>query len=121
MYQEDPVASTSLEKHEADHSAGHGAHADGHGEVAHVSHAPVVSYNPDAPSEEWGWHGEWRQFAPKGSRILLWFFTLSIFVMLLGNHVSHTEDWYLVLTGGIMVIWLLRYEARLRHERKRRP
>ena len=124
-YLEDPVASTSLEKHEAEHSAGHGDqehdHEHGPAELANVSHAQVVSYNPDAPSEEWGWHGSWRQFAPKGSRMLLWLFTASIFLMLFGNHVSHTEDWFLVLSGVLMAYWLLKHEVRLRAERKRRP
>lgn len=111
------MASTSLEKHDP----AVGPTGDGHGEVEHASHGHVVSYNPDAPSEEWGWHGSWRQFAPKGSRLLLWLMVAGIFLMLFGNHVSRVEDWYLAAFGVGMAVWLLRKDARIRAERKRKP
>ena len=46
------MAGTSLE-----HRSGPGEPDDGHGAVARVQQGAVVSYNPDAPSEDWGWHG----------------------------------------------------------------
>ena len=51
------MAGTSLE-----HRSGAGEPDDGHGAVARVQHGAVVSYNPDAPSEEWGWHGSWQEW-----------------------------------------------------------
>lgn len=96
-------------------------HAGAGGELEHTSHGHLISYNPDAPSEQWGWHGSFREFAPRGSRVLLWIGTLIMFVMLIGNHVSHVEDYYLVGVGLLMAFWLLRTEVTIRKERRRRP
>ena len=92
-----------------------------HGEVEPGSHTTLVHYNPDAPSAEWGWHGSWREFAPKGSRVLLWIGVLVMFAMLIGNHVSHVENYYLIVVGLLMAFWLLRTEVSIRRERRRRP
>lgn len=89
-------------------------------DVEHATHAPVVSYNPDAPSEEWGWHGSWRQFAPRGSRILLWLGVVGLLLMNYSTHVSHVEDYYLVGTAALMAIWLVAREVSARKERLRR-
>ncbi len=89
------------------------------GEVEPTGH--VVRYNPDAPSEEWGWHGSFREFAPRGSRLLLWIGVAMMFVMLIGNHQSHVEDYWLIATGLMLALYLLRTEVRLRKERRRRP
>ncbi|MGI8416370.1 MAG: DUF2631 domain-containing protein [Nakamurella sp.] len=110
------MAGTSLEPHSAASAAG-----DGHGAVEQVSHLPALSYNPDAPSEAWGWHGEWRLFASRGSRLLLGVFTAMIFLMIFGNQVSHVEDWWLAGIGILMVIWLVSREAAARRERNHRP
>lgn len=110
------MAGTSLEPH-----SGASAADDEHGAVEHTHHVPALRYNPDAPSEEWGWHGEWRLFASRGSRALLALFTAVIFLMLFGNQVSHVEDWWLVAIGSLMVIWLVAREAGARRERNRRP
>lgn len=88
--------------------------------VPHTSAAPI-RYNPDAPSEAWGWHGEWSLFAAKGSKTLLVVFTLAMFAMLFGNHVSRVEDWYLVLIGLGMFGWLGWREAAARRRRRTRP
>ncbi len=91
-------------------------------EVQQAAHGYVVRYNPDAPSEEWGWHGSFREFAPIGSRIMLWVAVAVIFIMIFaGNHVSHVEDYWLAGIGILMAVWLLRADARLRRERRRRP
>ncbi|AZI59495.1 DUF2631 domain-containing protein [Nakamurella antarctica] len=78
-------------------------------------------YNPDAPSEEWGWHGSWREFAPKGSRVMLWIGVAMMFVMLIGNHKSRVEDYYLIGIGLLMALWLLHTEVKIRKQRKTRP
>ena len=91
-------------------------------EVQQAAHGHVVRYNPDAPSEEWGWHGSFRQFAPIGSRILLWIAVVVMFIMIFaGNQVSHVEDWWLAATGLLLAVWLLRTDAKMRKERRRRP
>lgn len=95
-------------------------HRDDSALAPHSSPAPV-RYNPDAPSEEWGWHGEWRVFAAKGSKTLLVVFTLVMFALLFGNHVSRVEDWWLVLIGLGMIVWLVWREAAARHRRRTRP
>ena len=113
------MADTSVESHERG-DIQPSTVADDHAQVEQAHHGHV-SYNPDAPSEEWGWHGSWREFAPKGSRALLWIGTLSMFLLLIGNHVSHVEDYYLVVVGLLMAVWLLHTEVTIRRERKRRP
>ena len=108
------MAGTSIERT--------GDQAPSHSELevptAHGGH--LVHYNPDAPSEEWGWHGSWRDFAPRGTRILLWVGVAIMFIMLIGNHVSHVEDYYLIATGLLLAVWLLRGEAQQRRERRRK-
>lgn len=118
------MAGTALEKYSDDQgSTGHSSsHGSSHGAVEqHRSGGELVRYNPDAPSEEWGWHGEWRLFAAKGSKTLLVIFTLTMFAMLFGNHVSRVEDVYLVLIGLGMVVWLAWREAAARRRRRTRP
>jgi Protein of unknown function (DUF2631) len=111
------VAGTSLEPR-----SGAGEHENGHGaEVERVQVGPVVSYNPDAPSEEWGWHGSWREFAPRGSRFLLWLGVVGLVLLIFGNQESHVEDWWLLAIAGLMAIWLIAGEIKIRKDRARRP
>jgi Protein of unknown function (DUF2631) len=111
------VAGTSLEPR-----SGAGEQDSGHGAEVERAHAgAVVSYNPDAPSEEWGWHGSWREFAPRGSRFLLWLGVVGLLLLTQGNQESHVEDWWLIVIAGLMAIWLVMGEIRIRKERARRP
>jgi predicted lipid-binding transport protein (Tim44 family) len=65
---------------------------------------PVQTPDPhDEPSAEWGWHGT----LPKGARLGGIFVTLVLFGMLIGNQTGHVEDFYLVITGVIMIVMLL--------------
>ena len=89
--------------------------------MAQVQPGAVVSYNPDAPSEEWGWHGSWREFAPRGSRILLWLGVVGLLLLTQGNQESKVEDWWLVVIAALMAIWLIAGEVKIRRDRARRP
>jgi len=111
------VAGTSLEKLPSDGAGDH----DPHGALEQAHSGPVVSYNPDAPSEEWGWHGHWSDFAPRGRFLLLGLGVVGLLLMLLGNHQSHVEDYFLVLTALIMAIWMLRTYLAKKRERRVRP
>lgn len=112
------MAGTSLEKH-----PGASEPDDGHGaELARTGHAEVVSYNPDAPSEEWGWHGSWGEFAPRGSGALLWLGVIGLLLMAIsGNHESQTENYWLYVIAALMAIWIVARRIALRKERARRP
>ncbi len=91
--------------------------APSHSEVAVPSRHPHPVYNPDAPSEAWGWHGQWADFAPRGRNILLGIGTLVMFAMLIGNHQSRVEDYWLVAIGIGLGVWtVISYLG----ERKRR-
>lgn len=106
-FQEYVVAETSLEQRTVT------------GDVEHAAAHAVVSYNPDAPSEEWGWHGSWREFAPRGSTIIL---SLGVVLLLLQNftvHESHVESFYyngLALIGAIWIAMRVRSGRRMRQE-----
>jgi len=102
------VAGTSVER--TDPHAGHGA----------LEHHPHPVYNPDAPSEQWGWHGEWREFAPRGRTILLSIAALAMFAMLIGNHSSHVEDWWLGVTGVSIVVYIVVSQRAANRARRRR-
>jgi len=109
------VSGTSIEKRE---SEGH----DSHGEVETASHGSIVSYNPDAPSEEWGWHGHWSDFAPRGKRMFLWFGVFVLLAMaIFGNHVSHVEDYFLGIIALLMAGWIVRSERAHKRARRLRP
>lgn len=91
------------------------------GEVEHAAAHPAVSYNPDAPSEEWGWHGSWREFAPRGSTIIL---SLGVILLLLQNftvHQSRVEAFYyngFALAGAIWIALRVRSSRRMRRDRE---
>jgi hypothetical protein len=104
------VADTSLERRSAP-SAGT-EHA-----VTPAGSHPVVRYNPDAPSEEWGWHGSWRVFAPKGSALMMWIGVFTLVMFNFTEHQSHVENYYFNGIALIGAIWLI---ARSRQSRKMR-
>lgn len=106
------MSNTSLERHDAA-----AQDATEHGSVVPAAHRPVVRYNPDAPSEEWGWHGSWRVFAPRGSTILLSLGVILLFLLNFTEHESHVENYYF---NGIAIIGALWIVARLRSGRKMR-
>lgn len=112
------MAGTSLE-----HRSG-ASDDNGHpgAEVAKVIPGQMVPYNPDAPSEEWGWHADWRDIAPRGSRFLLWLGVVGIILLaLFGNHESRVEDYWLMSIAALMAIWLVAGEIKRRKDRARRP
>ena len=113
------MADDSLEK------MGPGSPGDfGHGRAIDIAHhGEVISYNPDAPSEAWGWHGSWREgIAPRGSRILLWLAPIGLVLMaLFGNHESNVEDWWMFSLAALTALWLVAGEVSIRKKRARRP
>lgn len=80
---------------------------------------PAPRYNPDAPSEEWGWHGSWRSFAPRGSRILLWAGLLLIILSIFSVHVSRVEDYWVGTIAFFGLLWLISREVSGRRMRRR--
>jgi hypothetical protein len=100
------VSQTSLQQHSADA-----------GVAVPSSERAVVRYNPDAPSEEWGWHGSWREFAPRGSTILLSMGVILLFLQNFTVHVSRVENFYF---NGIALIGALWIVQRVRSGRKLR-
>jgi len=110
------VAGTSIER--TSEHAGHGEIVQaGHGVVEHHPH-PV--YNPDCPSEAWGWSGEWRDFAPRGRSILLGIAAMFMFAMVIGNHVSHVEDYWLVAIGLAIIVYIVVSQRSANRARRRR-
>jgi predicted lipid-binding transport protein (Tim44 family) len=77
---------------------------------------PVRTPDPlDEPSAEWGWHGS----LPKGALFGGIFVAIAMFGMLIGNQVGHVEDFYLVITGLIMITLLLLTARRKRRSWRR--
>lgn len=93
-----------------------------HGAVVEAPHGgELVSYNPDAPSEEWGWHGHWSDFAPRGRRAFLWVGVFGLLLLTWGNQVSHVEDYFLVIIALIMASWIILTERANKRKRRIRP
>ncbi len=114
------MSGTHVEKLTSDGADAPGA--DGHGAVEVAHHGAVVSYNPDAPSEEWGWHGHWGEFAPRGKAMLLWLGVFGLVCLaLFGNQVSHVEDYWLLGIAVVMATWIVRGNIALRRKRRIRP
>lgn len=80
---------------------------------------PVPRYNPDAPSEEWGWHGSWREFAPRGSSILLWAGVILLLLQNFTTHESNVEAYYYNGLAALGVIWLVQRHRSSRRLRRR--
>ncbi len=96
--------------------------ATNHGAVVEATHGgELVSYNPDAPSEEWGWHGHWSDFAPRGRRMFLWFGVFGLLLLTWGNHVSHVEDYFLVFSAITLASWIILTERANKRKRRIRP
>lgn len=77
---------------------------------------PVQTPDPhDEPSAEWGWHGT----LPRGAMIGGWFVVIAMFGMFIGNQVGHVEDFYLGITGVIMIFLLLMAARRRRRSWRR--
>lgn len=110
------MAGTSIEKHASGAEDGHGEH----GEVEVARQGEVVSYNPDAPSEEWGWHGHFSDFAPRGRFLLLSLGIVGLLLMTIGNE-SHVEDFYLVGIALVMAVWMYRSFRARKRDRRLRP
>ncbi|SFA89327.1 Protein of unknown function [Amycolatopsis marina] len=66
--------------------------------------AGVSKVDPhDEPSAEWGWHGGF----PKAARAAGWFTAFAMFVMLIGNHETNTENVWLISLGVGLIAALL--------------
>ncbi len=113
------MSGKSLEKIPSDGADAHGP-AGHEVEVAH--HGALVSYNPDAPSEEWGWHGHWGEFAPRGKAMLLWLGVIGLVCLaLFGNQVSNVEDYWVIGIAILMAGWIIRGNIANRRKRRIRP
>lgn len=111
------MAQGTLEPHAA---AAHGATpGTGHADLAHGASHAVVSYNPDAPSEAWGWHGHWRAIAPRSIRFLLWLCVAVLFCLNFTTHQSHIESWYYNGIAVAFAAWLVWRDAAFRRARRR--
>jgi hypothetical protein len=114
------MSGTSVERLPSDSGDGHGA--DPHGSLEPAHHGQLVSYNPDAPSEEWGWHGHWGEFAPRGKAVLLWLGVFGLVCLaLFGNQVSNVENYWLIGIAILMAIWIVRSDMAVRRKRRIRP
>jgi Protein of unknown function (DUF2631) len=80
-----------------------------------VAKQPVQTPDPhDEPSVEWGWHGT----LPKGAQIAGWAVAILMFALFIGNQVGHVQDFYLGLTGVVMIVILLLTARRRRRARR---
>ncbi len=57
----------------------------------------------EEPSVEWGWHGSF----PRAKRIAGWSTAAAMFFMLIGNHQSNVENWWLIALGTGLTLVLL--------------
>lgn len=78
-------------------------------------HVPATVDPRDEPSAEWGWHGTF----PKGSVIMGWISAVIILLMLIGNHEGRVEDIWLIGTGVVMVVLLVRHSVRAKRSWRR--
>lgn len=72
---------------------------------AELEKRPASTVDPhDEPSVAWGWHGDLR----RGRKIALVLAAALCFLMVIGNHESKIEDFYLIGIGlgllGILII-----------------
>lgn len=72
--------------------------------------------DPDRePSADWGWHGTF----PRAGPIAGWFTAFALFAMLIGNHRSHVEDFYLIGLGTLLVMMLISHHLKARKAKRR--
>nr|WP_245607001.1 DUF2631 domain-containing protein [Pseudonocardia spinosispora] len=87
----------------------------GHDVAKRDDHSPATVDPQDEPSAEWGWHGSF----PKGALIMGWVSAVIILLMLIGNHEGRVEDIWLVGTGVVMILLLIRHSIRARRSWRR--
>ncbi|MFW0784671.1 DUF2631 domain-containing protein [Gordonia sp. CPCC 206044] len=63
------------------------------------THEPV-----DAPSARFGWHGQ----ARKSFMIAGWFCVIALLCMMIGNHIGHVEDIWLVVIAAFVAYFLVK-------------
>jgi hypothetical protein len=77
---------------------------------------PHGEHDPDRePSADWGWHGEF----PRAGKIAGWLTAFALFAMLIGNHLGHTEDAYLIGLGTLLVMMLIASHLKTYREKRR--
>lgn len=81
---------------------GHAAGVAGHGSsvAAHPDNTPVERERP----EDWGWHHEWRRSTP----VIGWVMTISMVLLVFGNHQGMVETWWLLVIAAAMAALLIR-------------
>jgi len=76
--------------------------------VAEAQHAIDHSDDGNAAEherpEDWGWHHEWRRSAP----VIGWVMTISMALLVFGNHQGNTETWWLLGLAAAMAALLVR-------------
>lgn len=68
--------------------------------VAHESPGAVEHERP----EDWGWHHEWRRSAP----VIGWIMTISMVLLVFGNHRGNVETLWLLGLAALMATMLIR-------------
>lgn len=66
----------------------------------------------DEPSVGWGWHGHANKFF-KGLGV---FFAAFLLLMMIGNHESRIEDWYLGVFAAFILFFIGADEYRARNK-----
>ena len=112
-----PVAGTSLE-----HRSGAGEHDDSHG--AEVAQAQPGQWSPTTPTRP-ARSGAGTAPGANSRRVARgsccgWVWS-GLLLLTHGNQESKVEDWWLVAIAGLMAIWLIAGEVKIRKDRARRP
>ncbi len=64
---------------------------------------PAVTEEDERP-EDWGWHHEWRRSTP----VIGWVMTISMVLLVFGNHQGMVETWWLLVIAAAMAALLIR-------------
>jgi hypothetical protein len=76
-------------------------------DTAHQHGSSPVPVEHERP-EDWGWHHEWRRSTP----VIGWLMTISILLLIMGNHVGNVENYWLIGTAAFMAVLLVRDRIR---------
>lgn len=79
-------------------------------DTAHQQGSGAVSVDHERP-EDWGWHHEWRRSTP----VIGWVMTISILLLIFGNHRGNVENYWLLAVAAFMAFLLIRDRIRRRN------
>lgn len=69
-----------------------------------IDHSVATAVVEHERPEDWGWHHEWR----RSTAVIGWVMTISMALLVFGNHEGNIERWWVLALAAVMAALLIR-------------